>query len=129
MSEMRVHELAKELGRANKEVMEYLKGKGIEVKSHMSMLEDEHVEMVRKGVGSRPVPVKKEAEGSEKPAKTGEKTAEAGARPAGVPKKKNITRIFRSQNSRTGIQKPAWMRTAEDKPCLLYTSPSPRDTR
>lgn len=116
MSEMRVHELAKELGRANKEVMEYLKGKGIEVKSHMSMLEDEHVEMVRKGVGSRPVPVKKEAEGSEKPAKTGEKTAEAGARPAGVPKKKNITRIFRSQNSRTGIQKPAWMRTAEDKP-------------
>lgn len=116
MSEMRVHELAKELGRANKEVMEYLKGKGIEVKSHMSMLEDEHVEMVRKGVGSRPVPVKKEAEGSEKPAKTGEKTAEAGARPAGVPKKKNITRIFRSQNSRTGIQKPARMRTAEDKP-------------
>ena len=116
MSEMRVHELAKELGRANKEVMEYLKGKGIEVKSHMSMLEDEHVEMVRKGVGSRPVPVKKEAEGSEKPAKTGEKTAEAGARPAGVPKKKNITRIFRSQNSRTGIQKPAGMRTAEDKP-------------
>ena len=116
MSEMRVHELAKELGRANKEVMEYLKGKGIEVKSHMSMLEDEHVEMVRKGVGSRPVPVKKEAEGSEKPAKTGEKTAEAGARLAGVPKKKNITRIFRSQNSRTGIQKPAGMRTAEDKP-------------
>ena len=116
MSEMRVHELAKELGRANKEVMEYLKGKGIEVKSHMSMLEDEHVEMVRKGVGSRPVPVKKEAEGSEKPAKTGEKTAEAGARPAGAPKKKNITRIFRSQNSRTGIQKPAGMRTAEDKP-------------
>ena len=48
MSEMRVHELAKELGRANKEVMEYLKGKGIEVKSHMSMLEDEHVEMVRR---------------------------------------------------------------------------------
>ena len=116
MSEMRVHELAKELGRANKEVMEYLKGKGIEVKSHMSMLEDEHVEMVRKGVGSRPVPVKKEAEGSEKPAKTGEKTAEAGARPAGAPKKKNITRIFRSQNSRTGIQTPAGMRTAEDKP-------------
>ena len=116
MSEMRVHELAKELGRANKEVMEYLKGKGIEVKSYMSMLEDEQVEMVRKGVGSRPAPAKKEAEGSEKPAKTGEKTAEAGARPAGAPKKKNITRIFRSQNSRTGIQKPAGMRTAEDKP-------------
>ena len=120
MSEMRVHELAKELGRANREVMDYLKGKGIEVKSYMSMLEDEHVEMVRKGVGSRPVPARREtpqgAGAGEKPAQSGEKTAEAGSRPAGAPKKKNITRIFRSQNSRTGIQKPAGMRTSEDRP-------------
>lgn len=120
MSEMRVHEIAKELGRANKEVIDYLKGKGIEVKSYMSMLEDEHVEMVRKDVGSRPAPARREApqntEAGEKPARTGEKTAETGSRPAGAPKKKNITRIFRSQNSRAGIQKPAGMRTSEDRP-------------
>ncbi|SDG91709.1 translation initiation factor IF-2 [Marvinbryantia formatexigens] len=120
MARMRVHEIAKELGRANREVIDYLKEKGIEVKSYMSMLEDEQVEMVRKDVGSRPAPAKREAQQSaaagEKTAQTGEKTAENGAKAAGAPKKKNITRIFRSQNSRTGIQKPAGMRTAEDKP-------------
>ncbi len=111
MSKMRVHELAKELGRANKEIIDFLTAKGIEIKSHMSMLEEEHVELVRKSVGARPAPVKREAPPKEK---TEEGAAADGtARPA-PPKKKNITRIFRSQNSRTGIQKPAGMRTSDD---------------
>ena len=40
MSKMRVHELAKELGMDNKELMDILEKKNIEVKSHMSSLEE-----------------------------------------------------------------------------------------
>ena len=40
MPKIRIHELAKELNIDNKKVMEYLKEKKIEVKSHMSTLEE-----------------------------------------------------------------------------------------
>ena len=33
MSKIRVHELAKELGRQNKEVIEFLKAKGLDIKA------------------------------------------------------------------------------------------------
>ena len=36
MSKQRVHELAKEFGKTNKDVMDFLKSKNIDVKSHMS---------------------------------------------------------------------------------------------
>ena len=38
MSKLRVYELAKELGKSNKEMLEMLKNKGIEVASHMLSL-------------------------------------------------------------------------------------------
>ncbi|MSA16540.1 translation initiation factor IF-2 [Lactonifactor sp. BIOML-A2] len=47
MSKIRVHELAKELDKTNKEVLDFLKEKNIEVKSHMSSLEDDHVKAVK----------------------------------------------------------------------------------
>ena len=47
MSKMRVHELAKELNVANKDIIQFLEGKNIEVKSHMSAVDDEHVAMVK----------------------------------------------------------------------------------
>ena len=40
MSKLRIHELARELGRQNKEVIEFLKSRGVEVKSHMSMVDE-----------------------------------------------------------------------------------------
>ena len=40
MTKMRVHELAKELGIENKELIEILQKKSVEVKNHMSSLED-----------------------------------------------------------------------------------------
>ena len=48
MPKMRIHELAKELNVDNKKVMEFLKEKKIEVKSHMSTLEENQEERVRK---------------------------------------------------------------------------------
>lgn len=47
MSKQRVHELAKEFGKTNKDVMDFLKSKNIDVKSHMSTVEDKDAEMVR----------------------------------------------------------------------------------
>ena len=48
MTKMRVHELAKELGVENKTLMEALEKKQVEVKSHMSSLEENVVEELKK---------------------------------------------------------------------------------
>ena len=48
MSKIRVHELAKELGKQNKDILSFLAEKGIEVKSHMSSIENEQIDLVRK---------------------------------------------------------------------------------
>ena len=48
MTKMRVHELAKELGMDNKELMEILQKKNVEVKNHMSTLEDNVTEEIRR---------------------------------------------------------------------------------
>ena len=47
MAGIRVHELAKELGRPNREVIETLKANGVDVKSHMSRLEESHIRMIK----------------------------------------------------------------------------------
>ena len=54
MPKLRIHELAKELNIDNKSVMEFLKEKKIEVKSHMSTLEENQEAMVRKAFSSQP---------------------------------------------------------------------------
>ena len=106
MSKMRVYELAKELGRDNKEIMGYLASNGVEVTSHMTMLDDQQVQMVRQNVPVRPA-APKPVQPKTQPAENGE-----GGTQAEAPKKKNISRVFRSQNSKTGIQRPAGMRHA-----------------
>ena len=47
MSTVRVYELAKELNVSNKEVLDFLKSKNIDLTSHMSTVEDAHAQMVR----------------------------------------------------------------------------------
>ena len=47
MSKLRVHELARELGRQNREVIEFLKSKGVAVRSHMSMVDEPAVSEVK----------------------------------------------------------------------------------
>ena len=71
---MRVHELAKEMNKSNKEVLDLLKEKNIEVKSHMSSLSDEEIDVVKKSFAD----------------KNEEDT----------PKKKHIVQVFRPQNSK-----------------------------
>ena len=85
MSKIKVYELAKELGVPSKEVIEFLGGKNIEVKNHMSSLEDADADMARKALtkGNKDAAAKPEAE---------------------APKKKNIVHVFRPQNTQNGAK-------------------------
>ena len=47
MAKMKVHELAKELNVPSRDVIAFLEGSSIEVKSHMSVLEEDMVSLVR----------------------------------------------------------------------------------
>ncbi len=77
MSKMRVHELAKELARESKEIINILKEQGIEKKT-MSSVEDNEIALVKKALG---IGVKEE--------KASEPQQE----------KKNITQVYNPQNS------------------------------
>ncbi|HIR93221.1 MAG TPA: translation initiation factor IF-2 [Candidatus Egerieimonas intestinavium] len=91
MSGLRIHELAKELSRTNREVLEFLKSKDIEVKSHMSILEEGQEKLVRGGLG--------EAAAQNKEAEKKEKSVEENVEKK--PKKKNIIQVYRPQNAMT----------------------------
>ncbi|MBS5933089.1 MAG: translation initiation factor IF-2 [Clostridiales bacterium] len=47
MSKIKIYELAKELDKSSKDIISFLKDKGIEVNSHMNSIEDNVVHMVR----------------------------------------------------------------------------------
>lgn len=96
MSKIRVHELAKELDKTNKEILNFLAQKKIDIKSHMSTLEEEQVQMVKGAFAG--TPSKKVDKGSSK---------EDGSA------KKNISQVYNPQNSKsvkndtkTGGKKP-----------------------
>ena len=90
MTKMRVHELAKELGIDNKELVEMLQKKNVEVKNHMSTVEDSVADAIRSEVSS--AHTEKKAE---------EKTeASADGKDNAAPKKKNLAFVIRPQNSK-----------------------------
>ena len=86
----RVYELAKEMGVDNASLMKFLKDKNVDIKSHMSTLENDQIEMVKKDFvkpekpASQPKPVAAEAEKPEKPKK-----------------KASVSAVFNPQNSKT----------------------------
>lgn len=96
----RVYELAGELNLSNKEVLDFLRSKNIDVKSHMSSLKENEEVMVRKALGSKeerkPVE-KKETENREVQKRAGEETKTER------PKKKNIISVVRPQNATSKI--------------------------
>ena len=90
MAKMRVHELSKELGIENKEIIAFLQGKGLEIKSASSGLDEDQVEMVKKEMGGKKAAsepkAKKEKTETETEAKSEEKKAPAKAAPKAEPK-------------------------------------------
>ncbi|MGN0344867.1 MAG: translation initiation factor IF-2 N-terminal domain-containing protein, partial [Lachnospiraceae bacterium] len=106
----RVYELAKEIGVDNASLMKFLTDNNIEVKSHMSNLDDSAIAMVKsdfKKPAAKPAPAKTE----EKPVTEGEKAPER-------PKKKaSITAVFNPQNSKNmKDRKPPQKRPAGERP-------------
>ena len=94
MTKMRVHELAKELGIENKELVEMLQKKNVEVKNHMSAVEDSVADEIRSEMSSKHEVKKSEAGAADKPAKA------EGAKENAAPKKKNLAFVIRPQNSK-----------------------------
>ena len=102
MSKIKVYELAKELNVPSKEVLEFLSGKNIEVKTHMSALEEADADVVRKGFG-------KSRAAKEAPEAKPETEA---------PKKKNIVHVFRPQNTQNA-GKPARRTAGRDRKSVV----------
>ena len=93
MAKMKVHELAKELNVPSKEIITYLEGNSIEVKSHMSVLEDDMVSLVKSHY-------------KKKTAAPGSASAGEGEAKKERPKKKaSISAVYNPQNSKLGDKK------------------------
>lgn len=92
MPKLRIYEIAQEINKTNKEVLDFLKEKNIEVKSHMSTLEEREEKMVRDAFSG-----KKEDKAEGKEQNNGE-DKKAGDRPK---KKSNLIQVFRPQNAMT----------------------------
>lgn len=117
---MRVNELSKELGRTNKEVLAFLKEKGVDGITHSSNVTPEQAQMVRKHFGAAGTETKEKPEKEAKPrekerepqsvsnvkqeeksvsqTQEGQKDAAQAAAPD-EPKKKRFTAVFRPQNA------------------------------
>ena len=101
MAKMKVYELAQEMGLQSKDILTALKNKGIEVKSHMSVLEDGQVEDLK---NSLKAPAKSEE--TLKAAEADKKEQPADAK-APVKKKKSIIFVSNPHNSKMpGAQIP-----------------------
>ena len=96
---MRVNELAKEMGKTSKEVLDILQKHNQDVKSHSSNMSEDQIQLVRGFVGKGALPTGKEAGDS-----AGRQTAVSPDAPQGETPKKKIAAVYRPQNSQ---QRPA----------------------
>ncbi len=99
MAKIKVYELAQEIGVKSAEILALLKNKGIEVKSHMSVLEDGQVEDVRKTLKT-PAKSEEAPKTTEKTAATEETKAPAKTGEGAVKKKKSIIFVSNPHNSK-----------------------------
>ncbi len=102
MAKIRIFELAKEIGVESKKIVSYLIDQKVDVKNHMSSIEETVAEQVRRNFsdGKKNEPAKKAP--AQKAAKAPAKKAAAKPAAAGEaapPKKKRLIQVFRPQNS------------------------------
>ena len=118
MSKIRVHELARQLGRQNKEVIEVLKAQGIDVKSHMSNIDEASAANIKEKFNR----MRKEQKRELDTPKTEEKVVTAAENGEAPKKKKNIIRVYHAQNASDGgkttnnKKKPAGERKGTARP-------------
>ena len=73
MSKVKVYELAKELNKSSKELVEFLRERNIEVKSHMSAIDDSDADKIRKKYSKIETKQEKNTKKEEKSTKKEEK--------------------------------------------------------
>ena len=96
MGKIRVHELAKELGKSSGDVIAILEGMGITDVKPASGIDESAAAKVREKLSAR-----KEGTVKENPAK--ENTAKAPEGEEAAPKKKKFVAVFRRENARSGV--------------------------
>ena len=99
MAKQKIHELAKELNKPSKDIVEYLVKNGVDVKNHMNSIEDAQIEMVKKAFAPKAEAPKAEAEKGEE-----------------APKKKKIVALYNAQNSRGGVKPNPQKKENERRP-------------
>lgn len=119
MAKIKIHELAKEVGKQSKELVAFLQEKGIEAKAAQSSIEEDAAEMVRKHFGAKasmeekaePGPVvqaqKESADSTDVPEKPAvQDTADTREVQEAPKKKKKIIVVSNPQNSRVPGKQP-----------------------
>ncbi len=120
MAKIKVHEIAKELGKQSKEIIAFLQNKGIEVKAAQSSLEGDVADMVRKTLGkmegvsgaagqAKPVKEIQEKKGEKKPVEenqgTGTKKPAAEINNA-AESEKTVTKAKEGKTGSNGAAQP-----------------------
>ncbi len=120
MAKIKVHEIAKELGKQSKEIIAFLQNKGIEVKAAQSSLEGDVADMVRKTLGkmegvsgaagqAKPVKEIQEKKGEKKPVEenqgTGTKKPAAEINNA-AESEKTVTKVKEGKTGSNGAAQP-----------------------
>ena len=101
MAKVKVYELAKELNINSKDIISFLSEKKIEVKSHMSNLEEDSIALIRGKYEKKETKAITKPESETKPQKENQAAA-----PVERPKKKSsITAVFNPQNSQQGLKR------------------------
>ncbi len=111
MSKQKIHELAKELNKSNKEIIDLLNKNGVDVKSHLNAIDEAQVAMVKKAFAPKPVETVKPEAPKAEAAKPEAFKAEEEA-----PKKKKIIALYNSQNSRGGVKPNPQKKENERRP-------------
>lgn len=96
MANIRVHELAKQINKDTKEIKKVLLEHGIEVKSHMSSIDEKAVAIVKQALG---VVEASAAKVEEKAKEAGKKIDKDRKPPKKEEKKSHISQVYNPQNS------------------------------
>lgn len=100
MAKMRVHELAKEINIPNKDVVAYLIENGSSVKSHMSNIEDNEIEKVKRHFAKPEAPQTEKKQVSQPTPKPEQQPAGKSAETAPKPAQAEKTAGQRPQEDR-----------------------------
>ncbi len=126
---MRVNDLAKELGKTNKEILEVLQKNHAEVKSHMSNINDEQISMVKKEMaqgGAKPAEPARQAEAPKRETPKTDTEKSDGVKADGEAPKKKIAAVFRPQNSQQmkNMHTPRPQGSGQSRPAQGGSAPS-----